>query len=68
MTERRGTVKPSGLKRHGRCEVCGERDRDLRMLGAADFIGWACMDCIRQLQDCQERRFCNQAEHTETGE
>ena len=55
-------------QRCGTCELCGERDRELRILMLGDFIGWACEACRRQLGDCQQRRFCATAEETEPGE
>lgn len=50
------------------CELCGEPGRELRMLFIGDFAGWACPECVRQLQDCQVRRFCATGEETEPGE
>ena len=54
--------------RHGTCELCGAHDRDLLILAQTDFIGWACEECIRQLWDCQVRRYCSAGEETEPGE
>ena len=65
MTERKGKQDP---RRRGTCEMCGGHGRGLRILVQADFIGWACEECIRQLWDCQVRRFCGGAEETETAE
>ena len=55
-------------KSHGTCELCGAHDKDLRILFVGDFFGWACEICIRQIRDCQERRFMPACEHTEPGE
>ena len=55
-------------RRNGKCELCGGHGRDLRILVQTDFIGWACEECMRQLRDCQLRRFCGTGEETETAE
>ena len=55
-------------KRTGTCELCGGHGRDLRILVQADFIGWACEECVRQLRECQVRRYCGTVEETETEE
>ncbi len=52
----------------GTCQLCGERDRKLRILAVNDFIGWACEECCRQLMDSIQRRFCSAGEETEPGE
>ena len=38
------------------------------MLAQMDFIGWACEECIRQLRECQVRRYTAAQEETEPGE
>ena len=57
---------PRKLK--GTCEMCGGHNRELRILAIDDFIGWACDECRRQLQECIPRRFCSAGEETEPGE
>ena len=64
MEERKGIFLRT-QSRHGKCEMCGGHDRELRVMAQADFIGWACEECIHQLQDCQVRRFCSAGEETE---
>ena len=59
----RGTAR-----KHGTCELCGGHNRELRILAMADFIGWACEECMRQLRDSLQRRFCSAGEETEPGE
>ena len=63
MIERRQDPKKSGT-----CELCGGHGRELRILAQADFIGWACEDCRRQLAECQVRRYHNAGENTEMAE
>lgn len=58
----------TAAQRHGSYELCGGHDRDLRILALADFIGWACEECTRQLRDSLQRRFCSAGEETEPGE
>jgi hypothetical protein len=55
-------------RRIGKCELCGGHNRELRVLAQTDFIGWACEECRRQLNECQIRRFCSAGEETETAE
>ena len=55
-------------RRNGTCELCGGHGRELRVLAQADFIGWACEVCRRQLQECTVRMFCSVGEETETTE
>ena len=55
-------------RRTGKCELCGGHGRELRILEQADFIGWACEECRRQLNECQPRRYCSTGEETEPGE
>lgn len=59
-----------GSGKRGTCEICGGRDRPLRILAMGSFSGWvwACEECIRQIMDSQERRFMPACEHTEPGE
>lgn len=54
--------------RRGTCEMCGAADQDLRILFIDDFAGWACPECIRELQECIPRRYCSAWEETEPGE
>ena len=67
MNDRRGK-EPNAPRRHGRCGLCGAHGRDLVILAQADFIGWACGECVRQLRECQVRRYCGTVEETETEE
>lgn len=39
-------------RRNGKCELCGGHRRELRIMAQADFIGWACEECRRQLNEC----------------
>lgn len=55
-------------KQHGTCELCGGHRLKLRIMAQADFIGWACEECRRQLNECQVRRYCPTGEQTETAE
>lgn len=55
-------------RRNGKCELCGGHRRELRIMAQADFIGWACEECRRQLAECQIRRYCSTGEQTETAE
>ena len=52
----------------GTCELCGGHNRELQILAQAEFIGWACAECRRQLFECQVRRYCSTGEETEPGE
>ena len=52
----------------GACELCGKKETDLRILFIGDFAGWACAECMKELQDCIPRRFTNGGEETEPGE
>ena len=54
--------------RKGTCELCGGHGRELSVLAQADFVGWACEECRRQLTECQVRRYCGTVEFTEPGE
>lgn len=49
----------------GTCEMCGGHNRQLRMLVVADFIGWACPQCIDQIGRSIPRRFVAAGEQTE---
>ena len=55
-------------RRNGKCELCGGHRRELRIMAQADFIGWACEECRRQLRECQVRRYLPAGEETEPGE
>ena len=55
-------------RRNGVCQLCGAHGRELRILAQADFIGWACEACLRQLSECQLRKYCGTGEETETAE
>ena len=55
-------------KRNGTCELCGGHGRELRILAQADFIGWACEECRRQLAECKARKFCSTGEESEPAE
>ena len=55
-------------RRNGKCELCGGHRWQLRIMAQADFIGWACEDCRRQLNECQVRMYCATGEQTETAE
>ena len=55
-------------RRNGKCELCGGHRRELRIMAQADFIGWACEECRRQLNECQVRMYCATGEQTETAE
>ena len=60
--------KQEDPRRNGRCELCGGHRRELRVLTVGDFIGWACGECRRQIQDSAVRRWCSTGEETEPGE
>lgn len=55
-------------KKVGTCELCGGHRRELRVLAAADFIGWACEECRKQLWESAARRYCGTIEETEPAE
>ena len=62
-------TQPAQLpERVGSCQLCGAHRQDLRILAIDEFIGWACPECIRQLRECQARRYCGTVEETEPGE
>ena len=53
----------------GTCQLCGKHYQDdLRIMAIADFIGWVCPECFRQLKDSMERRFIDAGERTEPAE
>ena len=52
----------------GTCEMCGGHNRQLRMLIVADFIGWACGQCIDQVGMSVPRRYVSAGEQTEPTE
>lgn len=54
--------------RTGKCEMCGGHNRDLRILVLADFIGWACGECIDQVGRSIPRRYASAGEETEPNE
>lgn len=56
-----------GTKR-GKCEMCGEPDRDLWMLFVGDYAGYTCSECIDRTAKCQQRRFTSSGEETEPAE
>lgn len=61
-------INRSDPRRRRNCELCGGQGRELRILAQAEFIGWVCEDCMRELRDCQTRRYCAMWEETEPGE
>lgn len=61
-----GPLRPD--QKEGTCGLCGGHARKLQVLAVADFIGWACEECRRQLQECIQRRFTGSGEHTEPEE
>ena len=67
MTERR-EARPKTPQRHGKCGLCGGHNRDLYMIAAGDYIGWACGECRRQLRDSFIRQFCGTVGETEPAE
>ena len=70
LSSSRGNRQSGGgfCRRKGKCELCGGHGRELMILAQADFFGWACEECIRQLRECQVRRYCSALEETEPGE
>lgn len=52
----------------GTCELCGAHRQKLRVLILSDFIGWACGECLRELEECTPRRYCSTGEETESAE
>ena len=62
MTSIRSPIKT------GTCELCGGHNRERRILVIADFMGWACAECVRQLRESKPRIYCGTVEHTEPGE
>lgn len=53
----------------GSCQLCGKHYQDdLRIMAIADFIGWVCPECFRQLKDSMERRYIDAGERTEPAE
>jgi len=54
--------------KHGDCGLCGATDCDLWMFFIGDYGGWTCEECIRQIRECQVRRYCPAGEETEPGE
>lgn len=63
-------MEPKKIPRpkHGDCELCGGKGRDLYMLFVGDFAGYACTECISQVQKCTARRYCAAGEETEPAE
>lgn len=62
-------VKREQPKARGTCQMCGKHYQDdLRIMAIADFIGWVCPECFRQLKDSMERRFIDAGERTEPAE
>ena len=55
-------------KKIGTCEMCGAHNRELHVMFVGDFVGLACLECHRQLQKCQERRYISTGEMTESAE
>ena len=55
-------------RKTGKCELCGGHGRVLHVIVIADFIGWACEECHRQLRESMTRLYCGTWEHTEPGE
>ena len=66
LRDRRGRSEIAS--REGTCQLCGGHGRELRILAQDDFIGWACEECIRELRECQVRRYCSAQEETEPNE
>ena len=60
--------KPMEIPKTGTCEMCGNIGRKLWMLFIGDYAGWTCLECISQVQKCQERRFVAVGESTEPSE
>lgn len=58
----------AGPVRIGACQLCGGRERELRLTPGTDFYGWACEACRQELEDSLPRRWCNAGEETEPGE
>jgi hypothetical protein len=63
-----GTAKIETGPRMGTCEMCGGRDRLLCMMFIGDFAGYACAECISQVQQSMQRRYTGTAEHSEPAE
>lgn len=49
----------------GECELCGARNRQLRILVLCDYIGWSCPQCIDQVGKSIPRRYVSAGEETE---
>ena len=52
----------------GVCELCGSHHQGLRLLIVGEFVGWACRECVQELQDSVLRKYCGTVEHTEPSE
>ena len=51
-----------------KCELCGKMSNICCMLFLAEWHGIACPECIQQVADSQERKFCRFLEQTEPAE
>ena len=62
-----GGSAPKGERARGKCEICGEKGRELRPMFVGEIV-LACDACRRQLAECQQRRYCGAGEETEPAE
>lgn len=56
------------LGKTGTCELCGGRGRELTVLILPDWMGWACLECWEQIQQCYLSQYLASAGHTEPAE
>ena len=54
--------------KHGKCQLCGEDDKDLWFFILGDYLGFTCHACMLQLEESQPRRFGKFLEQTEPAE
>ena len=55
-------------ERIGKCQLCGGHNRKLGLLVIADFWGWACEECRRQVGESMQRVYIRAGEQTEPNE
>lgn len=68
MTNLTRLSKPGRPERIGKCQLCGGHNRKLGLLVIADFWGWACEQCRRQVGECMQRLYAGTGEQTEPNE
>ena len=60
--------QPSGRRLPMKCQLCGKESQICCMLFLGDWHGLACPECIDQVANSQQRKFCRFLEQTESAE